>query len=272
MADMDLDDHPALPVVPTHRFKYKGDSPLASPPAQEADATVFHLAKTTNAPPKARYFVGTINLGFAISETKKGTLNVLLLLKRFMSFAKQTDTEFRLEPLNGSGQCITNPGNIPNSKDGIDLYYQHHLAADGIHGKINVTMSRTMGEMKDMSTLFHKYLNQDKVSVSPAVLGLVDTRIIGVMLQIDPLLTFRDDLKASIMDIMNDDTPMSVFAKRVPEMNPTNDKPRFTNGLDIQVTIKDGKQTEQKLAKAMEYVNEHGSHPVLSQCVFVPFG
>jgi hypothetical protein len=22
----------------------------------------------------------------------------------------------------------------------------------------------------------------------------------------------------------------------------------------------------------MEYVNEHGNHPVLSQCVFVPFG
>jgi hypothetical protein len=274
-ADMNLDHHPALPVVPTNRFKYKYDSPWVSHPAQEADAMVFHVSKTTKAPPIVRYFVGTINLGFAISETKKGTLNFSLLIKRFMSFAKQTDMEFRLEPLNGSGQCITNPSNIPNSKDGIDIYYQDRVVADGIHGKLNVTMSRMMGDMKYMSTPFRKYLNQYKVYVSPAVLGLVDTRIIGVMLQTDPLLTFHDNLKASIMDIMNDDNPMSVFAKRVREVNPTNDNPRFTNGLAIQVAIKDGKQTEQyteKLAKAMEYVNEHGNHPVLSQCIFVPFG
>jgi hypothetical protein len=61
----------------------------------------------------------------------------------------------------------------------------------------------------------------------------------------------------------------------VREVNPNNDNARFTNGLAIQFYIKDGKQTEQytdKLAQAMEYVNQHGNHPVLYQCVFVPFG
>jgi hypothetical protein len=62
-------------------------------------------------------------------------------------------------------------------------------------------MTRTMGEMKDPATPFRKYMNQDKVYVSPAVLGLVDTRLIGVMLLTDPMLAFRDDIKASIMDI-----------------------------------------------------------------------
>jgi hypothetical protein len=168
-----------------------------------------------------------------------------------------------------------NPSNIPSSKDGIDLYYQHRDVADGIRGKVNVTMYLTMGELKYIPTPVRKYLNQDKVYVSPAVLGLVDTHIIGVMLQTDPLLTFRDDIKASIMDIMNDDTPMSVFAKRVRKVDPSNYNPRFTNGLAIQVAIKDGKTTEQyteKLAKAMEYVNKRRNHPALSQCVFVPFG
>jgi hypothetical protein len=95
------------------------------------------------------------------------------------------------------------------------------------------------------------------------------------MLQTDLLLTFRDDIKSSIVDIMNDDTPMSVFAKGLCEVNPTKDNPRFTNGSAIQVAIKDGKQTDQyteKLAKAMEYVNKDGNHPVLSWFVFVPFG
>jgi hypothetical protein len=192
-----------------------------------------------------------------------------------MSFATQTDPEFRLDPINGRGQCITNPSNIPTSKEGVELYYQHRVVANGIICNVNVTMSLTMGEMKDLSTPFHKYLNQDKFYVSPAVLRLIDTHIIGVMLQTDPQLTFCDDIKSSIMEIMDDDTPLSVFEERVREMNPTSDNPRFTNGLAIQVAIKDGKHTEQyteKLAKAMEYFNEHGNHPVLSQCVFVPFG
>jgi hypothetical protein len=83
------------------------------------------------------------------------------------------------------------------------------------------------------------------VYVSPAVFRLIDTRTIGVMLQADPLLTFRDYIKASIMDIMSDDTPMYIFVKRVREVNPSNDNTRFTNGLAIQVAIKDGKQNEQ---------------------------
>jgi hypothetical protein len=72
------------------------------------------------------------------------------------------------------------------------------------------------------------------------------------------------------MDITSDNTPLIVFAKRVRELKPANDNPRFKNGLAIQVAIKDEKRTEayiEKLAKAMEYMNKHGNHPVLSQCV-----
>jgi hypothetical protein len=62
-----------------------------------------------------------------------------------MAFAKQTGPSLRIEPIKGSAQCITKPSNIPTYKDGIDLYYQHRVLADGIHGKLNVTMSRMMG-------------------------------------------------------------------------------------------------------------------------------
>jgi hypothetical protein len=153
----------------------------------------------------------------------------------------------------------------------MELYYQHRLVTDGIREKINVTMSHTMGKMKAPAAPFWKYLNQENVCVSPAVLGLVDTRIISVLLQTDPTLTFRDGIKASIMDIMSDNIPLTVFSKRVRELKPANDNPRFTNELAIKVAIKDGKTTEaytEKLAKSMEYVNEHGNHPVLSQCIF----
>jgi hypothetical protein len=235
---------------------------------------VFHVEVVSNVPPKIRHFVGTINLDFAIAESKRNETHVAILLKHFMAFAKQTDPDFCIEPLSGKGKCIYKPSNIPTSKEGMELYYQHRVLTDGIRGKISVTMTRTMGEMKDPATPFRKFLNQDKVYFSPAVLGMVGTRIIGVMLKTYHMLTFRDDIKASIMDIMSDNTPLTVFAKCVTELKSANDNPRFTNGLEIQVAIK-YKTTEaytDKLAKAMEYVNYHGNHLVLSQCVFVPFG
>jgi hypothetical protein len=42
-----------------------------------------------------------MNLGFAVNEDKQNGINVSLLLKHFMSFAKLTGAEFRIEPLNG---------------------------------------------------------------------------------------------------------------------------------------------------------------------------
>jgi hypothetical protein len=44
----------------------------------------------------------------------------------------------------------------------MELYYQHILDADGIREKNNVTMTHTLGEMKDPATPFRKYLKQEK--------------------------------------------------------------------------------------------------------------
>jgi hypothetical protein len=103
-------------VNPSSRSNHKGASPWAAPPAVEADDTVFHTDSIVNAPPKVHHFVGTINLGFAVTESKDSGINVAILLKRIMAFAKHTDPDFRIDPLSGSGQCITNPSNIPTSK------------------------------------------------------------------------------------------------------------------------------------------------------------
>jgi hypothetical protein len=60
------------------------------------------------------------------------------------------------------------------------------------------------------------------------------------MLQTDPQLTVRDDIKASTI--------------RVRELNTSVDNPGFANGLAIQVAFKDDKETEsyaEKLTKVM---------------------
>jgi hypothetical protein len=144
-----------------------------------------------------------------------------------------------------------------------------------VRGKITVTMSKSIGQMKDMGSVFRTYLNKEKVYISQSALGLVDARIIGVFLKANPTLMFRDDLKEAIMEAMSDATPISIFPKRVKELSYDKTKKCFTNGFAIQVAIPDpnkyGDYTE-TLSKAMEYFNENGCHPILSSKVFLPFG
>jgi hypothetical protein len=177
------------------------------------------------------------------------------------------------ERLNGSTQSITISSNIPTTKEGAEMYSQHRVG-DGVREKINVAMSKTMGDMKYIATPFRMYLNKEKVPVSQEFLDLVDARIICVMLHTDPQLMFWDDIKSSIFDIMLWYTNFSLH-QMCRQANAKNDNPKFANGLAIQVAIKDGKEKEaytDKISKAMEFFNEHGNHPILSQCVFFPFG
>jgi hypothetical protein len=157
-----------------------------SPPSVKSDATVLHAKQSDNAASKVHQFVVTINLGFAVIEDKRSAINAALLLNRFMAFAKQTDANFRIEPLNGSVQSISNPSHIPTTKDAVELYYQHRIVPDEIRGENNAAMSKAMGDMKDPSTPFQKYLNQDTVYVSRALLGIFNMRISGVMLETYP--------------------------------------------------------------------------------------
>jgi hypothetical protein len=126
-----------------------------------------------------------------------------------------------------------------------------------------------------MNSAFHTYLNKEKVYISQAPLWLVDARLIGIFLQADPNLTFRDDLKDVITDVMADGTLISIFYKRVKEPLNDNSIVRFTDGLAIQVVISDPKKAgefTETLSKAMGYFNENGSQPILSSKVFLPFG
>jgi hypothetical protein len=80
----------------------------------------------------------------------------------------------------------------------------------GVRGKINVTMMKSIGKMKDMNSAFRSYLNKEKLYVSQAALGLVNARIIGVFRQANPTITFQKDLKEAIMEVMADGMPIHI--------------------------------------------------------------
>jgi hypothetical protein len=133
----------------------------------------------------------------------------------------------------------------------------------------------SIGQIKNMGSAFLTYLNKEKVYISQASLGLVDARIIGVFLQANQTLIFRDDLEEAIMEAMADDKPISIFPKRIKEPSNDSARVRFTNGLATQFVIADPKKAGEYteiLPKAMGYFNENRSHPILSSKVLIPFG
>jgi hypothetical protein len=129
---------------------------------------------------------------------------VSTLLKRFLSFSLKTDLDFWILPLTGGNQSIVWPNRVPTLKEGIDLYFQHKTVKDGVRRKINVTMKKLFGLMKEMHSAFRTYLTKEKVYASQAALGLGEACLIGVFLQADLNRTFRDDLKEAITDVMAD--------------------------------------------------------------------
>jgi hypothetical protein len=126
----------------------------------------------------------------------------------------------------------------------------------GIRVKINIAMSNSIEDFKNQYSSFRHYLNEEKDYASPASLGLVDARMIGVFLNTEPQLTFQKNLKDAIMETMNDQIKISLFPKSIKEPTFDGSKEHFANGLVLQSTAPDAKPASDhttKLTKAMDF-------------------
>jgi hypothetical protein len=101
--------------------------------------------------PMVRSFTGTLKIGFTVTSTDE--VNVITLLKRFLSFALKTDKDFRIQTLLGGDQSIAWPNGNPGKKEGIDLYFKHKIVKDDVRGNINVNVMKSIGQMKENTSL-----------------------------------------------------------------------------------------------------------------------
>jgi hypothetical protein len=138
---------------------YNGATPWSPP--HNIDESVLHAPAKKVETPLVRRFTVTIDIGFSIGSYVD--VNVSVLLKIFLSYALKTHPRFRILPLQGGNQSIAYPDDTPNTKEGIDLYFQHKIVKYGVRGKINVTMEKSIGQMKYMNSAFRSYLNREKV-------------------------------------------------------------------------------------------------------------
>jgi hypothetical protein len=195
-------------TMTTNKF-YNGDTPRAPPP--NADDSVFHETAMVGDAPIVMSFPGTLKISYTVTSTEE--LNISTLLKSFLSFALKTYKDIRIQPLHGGDQIIAWSIVIPDTKEVIELYCKHKVVNDGVRGKINITISKSIGKMKENISVFRSYLKIKIKYASQASLGLIDVRLIGVFLQAGPILTFQDDLKQAIMEVMADRTPIWIFPK-----------------------------------------------------------
>jgi hypothetical protein len=64
--------------------------------------------------------------------------NVARALKQLLAAAREQDDEFTILPLAGMGKYLCIREDVPNSKDGIEQYFQHNVKFNNITGKLRI--------------------------------------------------------------------------------------------------------------------------------------
>jgi hypothetical protein len=97
---------------------------------------------------------------------KSKGFNVAQALKQFLATAREQDDECTILPLAGIGNNLCIRADVPNSKDGIEQYFQHDVKFNHINGKLRIHTSHDIGQLKRGRSNFVCISNISKISGS----------------------------------------------------------------------------------------------------------
>jgi hypothetical protein len=81
----------------------------------------------------------TVEVRFMTDPAKRSLFNLCMRLREFIKEAQVIDLGFIIMPLEGEGgDCINQPEDWPNTKEGIDRFYRHWSRPNNVSGKIKV--------------------------------------------------------------------------------------------------------------------------------------
>jgi hypothetical protein len=106
---------------------------------------------------------GYLDVPFMVgkSTSASATFNLARSLKSFIIAGRQFDENFCFLPLYGDGNPLSNPQDLPNSKDAIN----------NVTGKMKIQSTSTIAQMKHATSTFKEYLMKDRVHIKNAQLG-----------------------------------------------------------------------------------------------------
>jgi hypothetical protein len=105
--------------------------------------------------------------------------NVARGLKQFIYAARAIDKYFCLLPLGGQDNNLCIPADVPNSKEGIHKYFRHRVSVNNIAVSIKIQTKFLISQLKHPSSNFRQYLNNERVHINSAQLGVEEGIIMG---------------------------------------------------------------------------------------------
>jgi hypothetical protein len=104
------------------------------------------------------------------------------------------DPSFRSMPLEGEGDdCINQPEDCPNTKEGIDQCYRHWSIPNNVSGKMKIVTKLSLVQLKLTLGSFLTYLRRRGVHMNYAQFGVFDTVALGWVTGAHPSFSYREN-------------------------------------------------------------------------------
>jgi hypothetical protein len=123
-------------------------------------------------------------------------------LTQFISAARAIDKDFCLLPIEGQDNNLFIPADIPNLKEGIQKYFGHRVAVNNVAGNIKIQTKFSISQFKHPSSTFHQYLNQERVQINSAQIGVEEGVAMGWCWKSHPSFGYRDEMKPRLKLMM----------------------------------------------------------------------
>jgi hypothetical protein len=155
---------------------------------------------------KATVTSGTVEVRFMIDPAKRSSFNLCMRLREFVKEAQVMDPIFRIMPLEGEGgNCINQPEDWTNTKEGIDRYYRHWSIPSNVSGKMKVVTKLSLVQLKLTPGSLLTYPRLRVVHINYAQLGFFDTVTLGWVTGAHPSFSYRDEMKDRLGELMKGD-------------------------------------------------------------------
>jgi hypothetical protein len=178
-----------------------------------------------------------IKVMFTMRESKG--FNAARALKQFLAAVREQDDEFTILPLSGIGNNLCISADVPNTKDGIEKYFRHEVKFNNANGKLRISASKDIGQLKRVRSKFRVYLKNQRVYINKAQLGEEEGITLGWILKAHPEFCFRDDMKEELYNMMGEafkGVHYVLLPKTIKYKRSKDGANMSTNGITLQVT------------------------------------
>jgi hypothetical protein len=123
-------------------------------------------------------------------------------------------------------------------KEGIQKYFRHRVAVNNVAGSIKIQTKFSISQLKHPSSTFRQYLNQERVHINSAQLGVEEGVTMGWCWKSHPAFGYRDEMKSHLKLMMgkeHEDTEYALFPKNIRYVRRSDGAKLSTTGIALRI-------------------------------------